>query len=107
MGSEGTKRDDVRHKRRRKRMSNPLVITQLNEKWALVQDIHQLRAERGIMVLLKLLDTMIDEIRLENDSVAKEQLEYNQGKIAVCRALKENIEKGLPTIAQGIGKPGK
>lgn len=88
-------------------MPNPVIPTQLSEKWALIQDISTgYRTERGVNLILKLLDILIEETRVENDTIPKEQLEYNQGKIAACRALKENIEKGIPNLAQaGIGKP--
>lgn len=66
-----------------------------NEKKLLIQEIHAMALDPICRSVLKLLTMEIEECRVENDVIGKEELPYNQGKIAAFVGLKNYIEKGV------------
>lgn len=66
-----------------------------------ISAVHQCRAEATCQLVNKLLDILISETRIENDTVLDSELKLNQGKIAGWRELKDYIERGLP--GGGVG----
>ena len=67
-------------------------------KTELIFEIHGLRNENTCRNVLKLLDILISETRLDNDLADTSSVLKNQGKIAGYRTLKEYIEDGLPSV---------
>jgi hypothetical protein len=54
--------------------------------------------------LFKLLDILISEARIENDTAEENVIYRNQGKIQGFLELKDSIERGLPAQAGFINK---
>ena len=63
----------------------------------LVTELFVSRNESICQNILKLLDILISELRVENDLAEGNTFIRNQGKIQAYLILKEYIEKGLPT----------
>lgn len=68
------------------------------EKGILIIDICGKQNESGIQNILKLLDILIQEVRLDNDTADDVQFRTNQGQIKAYLTLKEYILRGLPAI---------
>jgi len=67
------------------------------QKAELIFEISGSRAESVCRNILSLLDILIDEVRIENDTAAPDTFMQNQGKIKAYTALKDYILRGLPT----------
>ena len=68
--------------------------------------IFELSGARGDSMcqnFLKLLDILIEEARIENDTTCPEDFRLNQGQIKAYKTIKDHIEKGLP---RGTGLVG-
>ena len=63
----------------------------------LIMEISGAKNEATAQRILKLLDIVINETRIENDRAEEKEFLRNQGKIQGFLELKENIERGLPT----------
>ncbi len=66
-------------------------------KTELITTLFVSRNEDVCQNVIKLLDMLISEIRVENDFAEGNVLIQNQGKIKAYLALQEFIERGLPT----------
>lgn len=62
----------------------------------LIIDIFAAQKDNSVRNIMRLLDVLIDETRISNDSVEGNEIYRNQGKIQAYQALKEIIERGLP-----------
>ena len=62
----------------------------------LIIEISGARNEGTCVKILKLLDILIDETRMDNDRAEETAFRWNQGKIQGFLELKELIERGLP-----------
>lgn len=62
----------------------------------LIIEIFAAQKDNSVRNIMKLLDVLIDETRISNDSVEGNDIYRNQGKIQAYQALKEIIERGLP-----------
>jgi hypothetical protein len=71
-------------------------MQQNRDKAALIMDLNAAQHERSIEHILKLLDILISEVRVENDYAEGNSLYRNQGEIAGYMKLKEYIQRGLP-----------
>ena len=69
---------------------------QNKEKIELIAELHAMRMEFSLGKLLKLLNILITETRIENDTVEEASIKFNQGKIDGYAKLKDYIERGLP-----------
>lgn len=72
------------------------VIMKDPELAALISEIYARRGESLCLTFTKLLDMLIAKIREENDTVRQHRLSENQGKVAICKQIKEYILKGIP-----------
>ena len=68
------------------------------EKAALIIDLSGSQGASVIQNLIKLLDLLISEVRIDNDTAGYDNVLINQGEIRAYLRLKEYIERGLPTI---------
>jgi hypothetical protein len=75
-----------------------MMEQKMKEKWAKVAEVHNYRNTQAIDAVLKLIDFYINIVRLENDTVPKEKIEFNQGKIDAFLDIKEAIEIGVPNV---------
>ena len=64
----------------------------------LVVELHGAQKDPQVMNVLKLVDVMISETRIDNDTAAPDVVLRNQGKIAGLSGLKQFIERGLPGV---------
>jgi hypothetical protein len=67
------------------------------EKAATIAEFHTLKYEHSGAILIKLLNILINELRIENDTVNKDNLDRNQGKIDAYVGLKFYLERELPS----------
>lgn len=65
-------------------------------------DLHTLKTEQAGGKLLVILDLLILELRLANDTVDKERLQINQGEIKAYTQLRDYLNNGLPNITKNI-----
>ena len=70
------------------------------DKAELIIEISASRNEATCQKVLRLLDIIINETRIDNDRADGRDFVVNQGKIQGFLELKENIERGLPTSYQ-------
>lgn len=54
--------------------------------------------EQSIKKVLKLLEILIQEVRVDNDTAGPDTFRINQGEIRGYMKLKEHIERGLPAV---------
>lgn len=75
-------------------MDRPIVDEEIAEA---IADLHATRFDPICQNMLKLLNYYIEDSNRMNETV-EETIHFfrNQGAILTCRALKENIENGLP-----------
>jgi len=66
----------------------------------LIMEISGAKNEATCQKILKLLNLIIDETRIENDRAEEKEFLKNQGKIQGFLELKECIERGLPILHQ-------
>lgn len=59
-------------------------------------EVNSLVREPAGKKLLDLLDILIKEARLENDTILKDNLQFNQGKIAGWGQLRDYLVRGVP-----------
>ncbi len=71
-------------------------------KATLIFEIFGAQRENSIQNVLKLLDILISEIRIENDYAEGNTLYRNQGEIKGYLALKKYIQRGLPGAAVAV-----
>jgi len=60
-------------------------------------ELNGMKHDPACKSMVKLLDILIDEVRIQNDEAPAERVLGNQGEIRAFMRLKEYIEKGLPT----------
>ena len=65
-------------------------------------DLHTLKTEQAGSKLLTILDLLILDLRLANDTVDKERLKINQGEIKGYLQLRDYLNNGLPNITKNI-----
>jgi hypothetical protein len=63
----------------------------------LITELHEHRSESTCTAVLSLLDILITESRLENDTARIRKVLKNQGKIEGFVELRDHILRGLPT----------
>ena len=68
------------------------------EKATLILEICGSQKENSIKNVLKLLDILIQEVRIDNDTADEVQFRTNQGEIKAYRTLKDYIERGIPSV---------
>ena len=68
------------------------------EKAILIIEVCGKQKENGIQNVLKLLDILVQEVRLDNDTADEVQFRTNQGEIKAYLALKGYIEHGIPSV---------
>jgi hypothetical protein len=68
----------------------------MEEKKKLAEEVNSMKGTEPLRAWMKFCAFMIDEIRLENDTVPKEQIEYQQGKIAVWHFIHKAMRDGVP-----------
>jgi len=73
-----------------------MILTGDRERMEAIIDVSALRLEPAGVKLVRLLELLIEDMRKQNDTVSKDGLERNQGKIAGWEQLKEYVTKGLP-----------
>jgi hypothetical protein len=66
------------------------------QKAVAIFEFHGLKTESSGKKIITLLDLLIDEVRVSNDTVADGNLKINQGEIKAYMQLKEYLERGLP-----------
>lgn len=69
---------------------------QNKKKIELIAELNAMRTEFSMSKTIELLDILISETRIENDTVEESNIKFNQGKIEGYTRLKEYIERGLP-----------
>jgi len=73
-----------------------MILEGDKERMEAIIDVVALKLEPAGIKIVRLLDVLIDDVRKQNDTVDKENLLRNQGKIAGWGQLKDYITKGLP-----------
>jgi hypothetical protein len=73
----------------------PPIVSPVS-KQELVSDLHAALREISIRKVVALLEILINETRVDNDTASKDQFLHNQGKIQAFLSLKEYIERGIP-----------
>lgn len=68
------------------RLVNPVLA-------AAYADFQGLKHSESGRVVLKLLDSLIDSIRIENDTVETQSVARNQGKIDILLKMKSLLER--------------
>ena len=68
------------------------------EKATLIIEVCGKQKENGIQNVLKLLDILVQEVRLDNDTADEVQFRTNQGEIKAYLTLKGYIEHGIPSV---------
>lgn len=76
-------------------------IYDIQEKAQLIDRVHGLASSHPMQEMVRLLELVINEVRENNDFVEKEDLGWNQGKIAAYQFLKKAIEQGNLEIRKG------
>ena len=66
------------------------------DKAALILEISGHRNESTCKNVLKLLEILLSEVRLDNDTADESNFRINQGEIKGYLTLKDYIERGLP-----------
>jgi hypothetical protein len=61
-----------------------------------IGEFYSLKSTHPGNVIMGLLDILIDELRIENDTVSPDRLTHSQGKISMCFQLKSYLLRGLP-----------
>lgn len=65
------------------------------EKIEYITQLSECKSNRECMLLSKILDILIDETRVHNDSCDPVELRFNQGKISAFWELKRYIQSGI------------
>jgi hypothetical protein len=60
--------------------------------------LYSVRNEASVRALLNLLDIMINDLRIDNDTAERDDVFRNQGGIDVLKELKDKLTRALPTI---------
>jgi hypothetical protein len=66
------------------------------KKGELISRLVEFKSTQPIISMVELLDCLIEETRIDNDTARGDFIISNQGKIAAFRQLKDIVEKGLP-----------
>jgi len=64
----------------------------------LISNIHERKSESAYQDLNLLIDILINEARIDNDTADSGTFNSNQGKIKAYLALKDYIDRGLPSV---------
>ncbi|MFA5752853.1 MAG: hypothetical protein WC910_07290 [Bacteroidales bacterium] len=75
-----------------------MMEQKMKERWSRVAEVHNYLNTPAINAVLALVDFYLNSVRLENDTVPKEKIEFNQGKIDAFLDIKEAIEIGVPNV---------
>jgi hypothetical protein len=67
-----------------------------NKKATLIIELNASKTDERVRNLLSLIDILVTETRLENDTAEGNELYRNQGKIQGLVDLQESIIRGLP-----------
>lgn len=73
------------------------------EKAELIVKIHEAENDQNVISIMKLIDILVQEHRIDNDTATYEGVMRNQGSITALDGLKEWITRGLPD--QGPKRP--
>jgi hypothetical protein len=68
------------------------------KKAALILDLHNAQKETYVKYVLELIEILINDARVDNDTVPVENFRLNQGEIKGLVRLKEHIVRGLPGV---------
>ena len=63
--------------------------------------INGMRMDFSLKSLLELLVLLIDEVRVQNDTVPKDELGANQGEIRAYQKLIDLLARPLPNVSPG------
>ena len=72
-----------------------MIINQ--RKTELILNLYGSQSDNSIRNLIQLLDILITELRLDNDTAEPDEVKCNQGGIKAYSTLKEFIQRGLPS----------
>ena len=72
------------------------------EKAAIITEIHNVLHLPAIQNVLKFIDVLIQEDRVENDTANHDNVLRNQGAIAGFNILSDYIKRGLPPVGLGV-----
>jgi hypothetical protein len=64
-----------------------------------IHDLHGIKAESAGGKLSTILDILINEARVANDTATEAEIKINQGEIKAYLKLKEYLERGIPTMS--------
>ncbi len=66
----------------------------------LIVELCGLQKEHSVQKVLKLIDILVQEVRVDNDTVGVDAFRVNQGEIRGYQKLQDHILKGLPSVQQ-------
>lgn len=72
--------------------------TKQQEKAAIIMKLNEFVATEPVIAICKALDYFIQDCREINDTCSKDELPFNQGKIAAFQDLKNYITGGITRI---------
>lgn len=75
-------------------------MLQNREKAVLIAELSASHGEPGLQNLVKLLEILVQEARVSNDTATGAEVAANQGEIRAYLQLRECILRGLPTWVQ-------
>lgn len=70
------------------------------EKAELIMEVYGSQRDNSMQNMIKLIDLLIQEARVDNDVADTTVFLQNQGKISGYSVLKEYIERGLPALSK-------
>lgn len=68
------------------------------DKATLIAELCGAQRENSIQNVLKLVEILINDARVDNDTVSPDNFRLNQGEIRGYNRLKEYILRGIPSV---------